>query len=172
MTSLSRYGWMRRSGTIYASVALILTTLFSWSLPVVAVSSSFGKNSTTVSNLKQEEQTRWIEIDLSEQRLNAWEGKQLIYSYRISTGKASTPTPTGKFLIGSKYRYNRMRGRDYDIPDVPYAMYFYKGYAIHGAYWHNQFGTPVSHGCVNLAVDQAQKLFDWASVGTPVVVHE
>jgi lipoprotein-anchoring transpeptidase ErfK/SrfK len=50
-------------------------------------------------------------------------------------------------------------------------MYFYEGYAIHGAYWHNRFGTPVSHGCVNLPVQQARKLYNWASVGTLVVVR-
>lgn len=52
------------------------------------------------------------------------------------------------------------------------AMYFSGGYAIHGAYWHNNFGTPVSHGCVNVRVDRAERLFNWAEVGTPVIVHE
>jgi lipoprotein-anchoring transpeptidase ErfK/SrfK len=64
-----------------------------------------------------------------------------------------------------------MRGKGYDIPDVPYTMYFYEGYAIHGAYWHHRFGTPVSHGCVNLPVRQAHKLFNWTPMGTLVVVH-
>ncbi len=181
MTSWSRYGWMRRSGS-FASVVLMLAGLLSITLPVMAAPNSTNNNTITVSKLNQQERyaegvtakavSRWIEIDLSEQRLNAWEGKQLIYSFRVSTGKKSTPTPTGKFLIGSKYRYNRMRGSDYDIPDVPYAMYFYKGYAIHGAYWHNNFGTPVSHGCVNLRVSQARNLYNWARLGTLVVVHK
>ena len=64
-----------------------------------------------------------------------------------------------------------MRGRGYDIPNVPYAMYFYRGYAIHGAFWHNRFGTPVSHGCVNLRVYQARKLFRWTNHGTLVIVR-
>ena len=127
-------------------------------------------NPTTTT--EQKSLTRWIEINLSDQQLYGWEGENLAYSFEISTGKKSTPTPTGKFLISTKYRYNRMRGSDYDIPDVPYAMYFYKGYAIHGAYWHNRFGTPVSHGCINLRVKDARKLYHWSSIGTLVVVHE
>lgn len=114
---------------------------------------------------------RWIEIDLSSQRLIAWQGKTPYYAVIISTGKDSTPTPTGVFEIQSKLRSARMQGDDYDLPDVPFTMFYSGNYAIHGAYWHHRFGTPVSHGCVNVAVDHAQRLFNWASVGTPVVVR-
>ncbi|MDJ0797763.1 MAG: L,D-transpeptidase [Calothrix sp. MO_167.B12] len=161
---------MRHSVRFITGIAVILVTLFACSSSIVAES-----NPTTtkpVTQTAQKSQTRWIEIDLSEQQLYGWEGKKLAYYFEVSTGKKSTPTPTGKFLIGAKYRYNRMRGSDYDIPDVPYAMYFYKGYAIHGAYWHNKFGIPVSHGCVNLRVKDARKLYNWSKLGTLVVVHE
>lgn len=121
-------------------------------------------------NLKAAEK-RWIEINLSSQRLFAWNGSQQAYAVIVSTGKKATPTPTGIFSIKSKHRLERMRGEDYDISDVPYAMYFYRGYAIHGTYWHKRFGTPVSHGCVNLAVDHAKWLFEWADLGTPVIIH-
>ncbi|GAB4334377.1 MAG: hypothetical protein OHK0047_23180 [Leptolyngbyaceae cyanobacterium] len=114
---------------------------------------------------------RWIEINLTSQRLIAWEGGVPVYAVIISTGKSSTPTPTGVFAIQTRHRSTRMQGADYDVPDVPYTMYYYGGYAIHGAYWHNRFGTPVSHGCINVAVDHARWLFYWAAVGTPVVVH-
>ncbi|MDZ7961311.1 MAG: L,D-transpeptidase [Aulosira sp. DedQUE10] len=170
--------WLRRSGNLSTGVVLILATLFSWSSPV-NIDSKFAQasaasidNQQNVSQLKQTSPPRWIEIDLSEQRLLAWEGKKRVYSFRISTGKRLTPTPKGKFEINSKYRTNRMRGEGYDIPDVPYAMYFYEGYAIHGAYWHDNFGTPVSHGCVNLRVKQARQLYNWAKIGTLVVVHK
>ncbi|MBD2166372.1 L,D-transpeptidase [Calothrix membranacea FACHB-236] len=170
--------WLNRSGNGFTSLVLILVTLFSWSSPV-NIDSKFAQasaaaidNQQKVAQPQKKSPTRWIEIDLSKQRLFAWEGKKLVYSYRISTGKRATPTPKGKFAINSKYRLNRMRGEDYDIPDVPYAMYFYEGYAIHGAYWHNNFGTPVSHGCVNLRVKQARQLYNWAKVGTLVVVHK
>lgn len=126
---------------------------------------------TTITRLKKSQQ-RWLEINLSTQRLFAWEGKTPVHAVIISTGKASTPTPTGVFEIQSKHRIARMQGIDYDIPDVPYTMYYSGGYAIHGAYWHHQFGTPVSHGCVNVAPDHAAWFFNWASVGTPVVVHD
>jgi lipoprotein-anchoring transpeptidase ErfK/SrfK len=115
---------------------------------------------------------RWIEINLSSQRLQAWEGNRPVYAVLVSTGKAATPTPTGQFAIQSRHRYARMQGYDYDIPDVPYTMYYHRGYAIHGAYWHHRFGTPVSHGCTNVAVNHARWLFNWATVGTPVVVRD
>jgi lipoprotein-anchoring transpeptidase ErfK/SrfK len=63
-----------------------------------------------------------------------------------------------------------MTGADYDTPDVPWTMYYSGGFAIHGAYWHNNFGTPVSHGCVNLRVPEAKALYEWAPMGTEVVV--
>lgn len=176
-TKIHRSG-LNRSGNCCTSLLLILATLFSWSSPV-NIDSKFAQasaaaidNQQKVSQPQPKSPTRRIEIDLSEQRLLAWEGKNLVYSFRISTGKRATPTPKGKFTINSKYRFNRMQGEDYDIPDVPYAMYFYEGYAIHGAYWHNNFGTPVSHGCVNLRVKQARQLYNWAKVGTLVVVHK
>jgi lipoprotein-anchoring transpeptidase ErfK/SrfK len=125
----------------------------------------------TLRNLKQSDQ-RWIEIDLSRQRLFAWEGDKQVYAIIVSTGKAATPTQTGVFAVQTQLRYARMQGDDYDVSDVPYTMYYSGNYAIHGTYWHNRFGTPVSHGCVNVAVDHARWLFYWAKVGTPVVVHE
>lgn len=119
----------------------------------------------------QNSNQRWIQINLSKQRLIAWEGNQAVYAIKVSTGKRSTPTRIGSYAIQTKRRKDRMRGRDYDVPNVPYAMYYQGGYAIHGAYWHNRFGTPVSHGCINLAVNHAKWLYNWAPVGTPVVIH-
>jgi lipoprotein-anchoring transpeptidase ErfK/SrfK len=126
--------------------------------------------STAVRRLEKSKQ-RWIEIKLSSQRLIAWEGKTPVYAIIISTGKDSTPTNPGVYAIQTRDRYARMRGADYDIADVPYTMYYDGSYAIHGAYWHHRFGTPVSHGCINVAVDHARWLFNWATIGTPVVVR-
>ncbi len=86
----------------------------------------------------------------------------------VSSGKASTPTVTGRFAVYHKLDSQRMTGPDYDLPGVPWVMYFYGDYAIHGAYWHNSFGVPTSHGCVNLTVEDAQALYNWASEGTEV----
>lgn len=114
---------------------------------------------------------RWIEINLTTQRLLAWEGGKNVYAVIVSTGKKTTPTHPGLFNIKEKRPIDRMRGDGYDVPNVPYAMYYHGGYAIHGAYWHNSFGTPVSHGCTNVAPDHAQWLFEWAEIGTPIVIH-
>ncbi len=169
--------WTGRSVNLFTGVIIIMAALLSGLLPTTADPSSqtaraaVEQDSITQADTKQISQPRRIEIDLSQQRLFAWEGKKLVYSFRVSTGKRSTPTPVGRYTINSKYRTHRMRGPGYDIPDVPYAMYFYQGYAIHGAYWHNNFGTPVSHGCVNLPVKQASKLYNWTAPGTLVVVR-
>lgn len=124
-----------------------------------------------IENLKSSNRN-WIEIDLSEQHLFAWQGRNQNFSAIISTGKAATPTHPGIYSIQRKYSIDRMRGADYDIPDVPNVLYFDRGYALHGAYWHNNFGTPVSHGCVNLPVSNARWLFDWSEIGTPVIIHQ
>lgn len=115
--------------------------------------------------------TRWIDVDLTNQRLYAYEGETIVNSFIVSTGTWLTPTVTGEFKIYVKYRSNKMSGPGYYLPDVPYIMYFHGDYGLHGTYWHNNFGTPMSHGCVNLRTDDAGWLYDWSSVGTVVNVH-
>ena len=114
---------------------------------------------------------RWIEVRLRSQKILAWQGNQLVYAVLVSTGKSNSPTPTGIFKIQTKYPVARMRGDDYNIPDVPHVMYYSGNYAIHGAYWHRSFGIPVSRGCTNVAPDHAAWLYQWAEVGTTVVVR-
>lgn len=115
--------------------------------------------------------TRWIDVDLTNQMVFAYEGDVVVNSFVVSTGTWRTPTVTGQYKIYVKYRSAKMSGPGYYLPNVPYIMYFYKGYGLHGTYWHNNFGTPMSHGCVNLRTDDAAWLYDWASVGTLVNVH-
>ena len=162
--------YLRRVGTWCAGCALTIAALCGGSTAAIA-----GEQHNTIAyrimELQQSTQ-RWIEIDLSRQKLIAWEGNKSVYAVNISSGKPSTPTRTGTFAIQTKYPIARMAGPDYDVPDVPYTMYYDGGMAIHGAYWHNLFGTPVSHGCTNVAVNHAKWLFNWASVGTAVVVHK
>ena len=114
---------------------------------------------------------RWIEVNLSEQRVYAWEGDVLMNSFLVSTGTWATPTVTGTFKIWHKTPMQDMSGPCYYLPDVPYVMYFYKDYGMHGTYWHNNFGTPMSHGCVNLTIPDSQWLYNFASYGTTVKVH-
>lgn len=115
---------------------------------------------------------KWIEIVIADQRLVAWESGRVIMSTAISTGTRRTPTPRGTFRIYRKYARQHMRGRDYNLPNVPYVMYFRRGgYAMHGTYWHNNFGQPMSHGCVNLPTGTAAWLYRWAPRGTLVVIR-
>jgi LysM repeat protein len=118
---------------------------------------------------------KWIDVNISQQRLVAYEGSKAVFSSLVSTGVSNHPTVTGTFNIYVKYQSQAMSGGSgaeyYYLPGVPYVMYFYQAYAIHGTYWHNNFGHPMSHGCVNLPTPAAQFMYNWAPVGTPVVVH-
>lgn len=116
-------------------------------------------------------QERWIDVNLTYQTAAAYEGKNLIRSFVVSTGTWQYPTVTGQYRIYVKYPYADMSGPGYYLPDVPNVMYFYKGYGLHGTYWHNNFGTPMSHGCVNFSIPDSSWLFDFASVGTVVFIH-
>lgn len=118
------------------------------------------------------ENERWIDVDLSEQMTYAYEGNHIVNSFLVSTGTWLHPTVTGQFRIYVKYLYSDMAGPGYYLPDVPYTMYFYDGYSLHGTYWHSNFGTPMSHGCVNLSIPDAEWLYYWADVGTLVNVHD
>lgn len=120
--------------------------------------------SPTISTGKQ------IIIDLSEQRVYAYENGQLLRQFVVSTGLPATPTVVGDFAVYIKYTSQRMTGPDYDLPGVPWVMYFYEDYGIHGTYWHNNFGQPMSHGCINMRTSEAEWLFNWAPMGTPVRV--
>lgn len=121
-----------------------------------------------------------ISVDLGSQKLMAWENGKIVYETKISSGMNLTPTVKGKFKIYYKTPLTDMRGPSpykniypsgkYLTKNVPNTMYFYQGYAIHGAYWHNNFGRPASHGCVNTPLDAAKWIYDWAPVGTQVVV--
>jgi len=115
---------------------------------------------------------RWIDVDLSEQRLRAYQDDEVVRTFVVSTGTAAHPTPVGRFAVWIMLRYDDMSGPGYYLPDVPYTMYFYSDYGIHGTYWHSNFGTPMSHGCVNMVTEEAGWLFNWSYVGIPVVVHE
>jgi len=116
-------------------------------------------------------QGRWIDIDLSVQRLTAYAGNTPVRSIVVSTGLPRTPTPTGRYRIYVKYASAAMSGPGYYYPRVPYVMYFYRGYSLHGTYWHSNFGRRMSHGCVNLPTSEARWLYTWALVGTLVNIH-
>lgn len=115
-----------------------------------------------------------IEVDLTNQRLYAYEGDRQVYNFLISSGKWGK-TPTGTFRIWVKLRYTKMEGGSkaintyYYLPNVPYVMFFYndeipkyRGFGLHGTYWHSNFGHPMSHGCVNMKTEEAGLIYHWA----------
>ena len=122
-----------------------------------------------------------IYVDLTTQTLTAYQGDTLFMQALISSGKWA-PTPTGEFTIWSKFRSTKMSGGQgndyYYLPNVPYVMFYSgsgvpagAGFSLHGAYWHNNFGHPMSHGCVNMRPVDAEKLFYWADVNEKITVY-
>ncbi|MEI7846238.1 MAG: L,D-transpeptidase family protein [Chloroflexota bacterium] len=113
----------------------------------------------------------WIDVNLTNQTVYAYEGNTVVNSFVVSTGTWQHPTVTGQYHVYVKYRYTDMSGPGYYLPNVPFTMYFYQGYALHGTYWHSNFGTPMSHGCVNFSIPDAEWIYNFSTVGTLVNVH-
>lgn len=131
---------------------------------------------------------RRLFVYLDSQRVEAVENGKVVRTFKVSTGKSKTPTVTGSFYIYDRYRHKKMRsdvGKGqpgfYEVEDVPYTQFFHKDFAFHGAFWHNNFGQPASHGCVNMATKEQNKrwpnasedagwLYQWAALGLPVTV--
>lgn len=136
-----------------------------------------GLLATTRANVSS---TKRIVIDRAKEMLYAYDGETLFMQQAISVGLELTPTPTGEFSIYRKIPDSYMQGpipgvsdQYYDLPGVPWDLYFTKdGSAIHGAYWHDNFGHPWSHGCVNLPPAAAEILYEWADLGTPVTIKD
>jgi len=122
---------------------------------------------------------RWIEVNLLDQTIAAYEDNQLVYASLVASGIEPFWTRPGVFQIYDKLDSTPMRGSfeadrsdAYYLEDVPWTMYYDKARALHGAYWHNSFGSPRSHGCVNLSVGDSRWLFDWANEGDWVYVWD
>ncbi|SDH53618.1 L,D-transpeptidase family protein [Microbacterium pygmaeum] len=120
---------------------------------------------------------RRIEVNLSDQQAVLYENNAVVQSWYISSGKDGFNSGTGNFRINSKLTSQNMGNRDltkapyYFTPDVPYVMYYNGDEALHGTYWHDNFGNQMSHGCINMPVSAAEYVFDWAPIGTEVSVH-
>ena len=120
---------------------------------------------------------RWVDVSLEKQMLVAYEGTRPVYVTLVSTGKKGSEeepfdTPTGRWRIYSKHISTTMDGNtasdgSYSIQDVPWTMFFYGSYALHGAFWHRSFGRVRSHGCVNLGPSDARWLFFWTTPFLP-----
>jgi len=134
-------------------------------------------------SVEKTEISKKIEVDLTKQRVYTYEGDKLIDSFLISSGSWDR-TPTGTFKIWTKVKAQKMSGGSKELgtyfylPNVQNVMFFYNekyerklGYSLHQAYWHNNFGVPMSHGCINMTTADSAKLYNWAEVGTPVVIY-
>ncbi len=108
------------------------------------------------------EDEKLIVVGLKQQCLLAYEGDQLVLLTRVSTGRRYTPTPVGTFRTFHKRSTRRMAMSNYDLPGVPWCTFITEnGVAFHGVYWHDDYGAPHSHGCINMPSKQAQWLFRW-----------
>ena len=118
---------------------------------------------------------RWAEVNLAQQMAYMRLDDQVIQSFRISSGRAATPSDPGEWKVYLKRALHTMRGtingESYVVPNVPWITYFNDGEAFHGAYWHNNFGTPMSHGCINMTIPDAQMMYNFSYVGMRVSVH-
>ena len=134
----------------------------------------------TVSHVSELSSTaKTIKVDLSEQRLYAYNRGRLVKSFLISSGKRGFDTPVGKFnvykkrpLVRMSWFYSEGNPNNYDLPNVPSVLFFKGPYTLHAAYWHSNWGHRMSHGCVNISKDNAKWLYDWAPVGSTVLIQE
>lgn len=125
------------------------------------------------------EHYKYIDVNLTEQKLYAYENDQLVNSFLISSGVSKHPTPIGNFSVFLKresvdmtWFYGPDDPDNYDLADVPHVLSFSSAYTIHGTYWHNNFGHRMSHGCVNASRENAAWIYQWAQIGIPVFVFE
>ncbi len=132
---------------------------------------------------EEQSTSKRIEVDLTKQRAMAYDGDKLVYDFLISSGTYGR-TPTGDFKVWAKVKAQKMSGGSeelgtyYYLPNVQNVMFFYNdkyqkklGYSFHQAYWHNNFGVPMSHGCINMTTADSATLYAWADAGTPITIY-
>lgn len=174
-----RSGWLLTGRTHGGRRGLLETAEGSW----------IAEGSLIIAPVREDPQgharegRKWIDVSIKRQMLVAYEGLRPAFATLVSTGrggmgdpKESHATIRGTFRIHAKHVSTTMDGDEetaeaFDLRDVPYTQYFHEGYALHGAYWHDEFGKPRSHGCVNLAPADAAWLFDWTDPVVPPEWH-
>jgi LysM repeat protein len=163
LSTLTTANQLGSADVIYAGQRLVI--------PGASTATGGGSAAPAAAPAAGSAQGKQIVVDLSEQSVYVYQDGVLLRQFLVSTGLPATPTVQGNFTIQRKYLSTRMTGPDYDLPGVPYPMYFYQGYALHGTYWHSNFGHPMSHGCVNMRTADAEWLYQFAPVGTAVRVQ-
>ncbi len=165
--SLAEYNSISNPDVIYAGMVL--------KIPPFATATNPAANSGAVAGsgipAAPIQTGKAILVILHQQRVYIYENGKLLRNVLVSTGLPGSPTVIGDFKIYVKYRSQLMTGPGYYLPAVPYVMYFYQGYGLHGTYWHNNFGRRMSHGCVNMPTSEAAWLYAWSEIGTPVYVR-
>ncbi len=145
-------------------------------LQAKGISATISVHVTPYGTITTDTYPKWIEVNVVTKKMYVYENANLVNSFLVSAGKPSTPTPLGMYKIFSKYAVQTMIGADYVQPNVPWINYFKAGgYAIHGNYWRpsDWFGNiNSSHGCVGLQVSDAEWVYNWAPIGTPIIIHE
>jgi lipoprotein-anchoring transpeptidase ErfK/SrfK len=128
-------------------------------------------------NPTMNQRPRWIEVNLSQQNLVVYEDEKPIFATLVSTGRQPAWTGEGAYTIYNKIDMHPLISPDpvaigdYYLEDVPYLLYYQGSWAIHSAYWHDKFGKPNSHGCVNLSMQDADWLFAWANEGDWIILY-
>lgn len=141
------------------------------------------KKRTSWPGFLKDDEAKWIDVSIRDQTLVAYVGKRAVYVTRVSTGAAGDADPEttsatvqGFYKIQSKHVTatmlgNRADANEYELLDIPYVQYFHHSYALHAAFWHESFGQPFSHGCINLPPKDAAWLFEWTDVRVPADWH-
>ena len=174
-----RSGWLLTGRTHGGSRGLLETAEGSW----------LAADSLVIAALREDPQghakegRKWIDVSIKRQMLVAYEGRRPVFATLVSSGRGGMGDPKethatmrGIFRIHAKHVSTTMDGDEetaeaFDLRDVPYTQYFHEGYALHGAYWHDEFGKPRSHGCVNLSPADSAWLFDWTDPPVPPEWH-
>jgi lipoprotein-anchoring transpeptidase ErfK/SrfK len=167
--------WFSKVWRFWAVLGLGLSLSLGWGATIAPSGVAQEVIASEISYLEQSDE-HWIEVNLSTRKLIAWEGDVPVYYAYVASGTDDDPTYEGVFAIQSMYDVAAMKGKaadgtPYEVEDVPFVLYYDGSYAIHGAYWHDDFGEFITHGCVNVSVAQAAWLYDWAYIGSPVVIH-
>lgn len=171
------FSWTENEGVVLVPIGILDATIHGQLAPRVeqpAAATVWNQVQFARSNPAPGE--RWIDINLANYMLTAYEGSEPVFQSAIVVGASVSPTVQGEFSVYWKLESQTMEGVGWDgtpyrQEDVPYVMYFFEDFAIHGAYWRSGFGYAASHGCVNLPVDISRQIYDWAPYGTRVVVH-
>ena len=161
-----------RNGVVHTGIQDIVDSVIDSGLDGSIRKVTLESKQETYSSLEKLEANTWIDINLTTHTMTLWENNSIQATFPISGGKEETSTPLGDYKISSKVRKMTMSGPGYSTPNIEYVSWFKFNYAIHSAYWHDEFGKAnVSHGCVNSRVDDARYVYEWAPIGTKVSVH-